>query len=64
MTLEQMRTAREMRMLKQSRSTYGKQPSTYGSMTVTSLQVKVAGVWTPVFVPGIDDPDDTGLYIY
>lgn len=64
MTLEQMRVSREMRMLKRSRSAISKQPATSGSVTMIKLQFQVGGEWVSVFVPGIDDPDDTELYIY
>jgi hypothetical protein len=64
MTLEQMRTAREMRMMKRLRGQIPNPIPSSGAVSVTSLKVLVEGEWVSVFVPGIDDPDDTELYIY
>jgi hypothetical protein len=64
MTLEQIRTAREMRMMKRLRQTSTNPTLSGEPSTVTSLTVYDDGQWKDVFVPGIDDPDDTELYIY
>lgn len=63
MRLPMIRLIAERKHIKRQELGKRRLPAGSREETVYPMRVEVGGNWLRVFVPGIDDPDDTGVYI-